>query len=58
MIGGTLWIFDTCINDPGEPVEKMSMRGRELVATGEPMIVTKLLFDAIIVEDDHVTPRE
>jgi len=29
----------------------MSARGGELVATDEPTVVTKPLFDAIIVED-------
>jgi len=32
-------------------VEEISARGGELVATDEPTIVTKLLFDPIIVED-------
>jgi hypothetical protein len=29
----------------------MSTRGRELVTTDEPSVVTKPLFDAIVVED-------
>jgi len=43
----------TCPNNYGEPAEEMSRQGRKLVTTDEPAVVTKLLFDAVIMEDSQ-----
>ena len=40
-----------CADDHGDPTEKMSVRGRELIAADEPTVVTESLFYAIVMED-------
>ena len=49
--GQILGVFNTCADDLGELTEKVSARGRELVARDEPPVVTEPLLDAIVVED-------
>jgi len=50
--GQILGVLDACADDLGEATEKVSARGRELIAADEPTVVTKSLFDAIVMEDN------
>ena len=50
-------VFDSCADDLGEPVEEVSARCGELVATDEPTVVPKPLPDAIVMEDDQSDRR-
>ena len=37
--------------DLGESAEEMRMRSRKLIATDEPTVVDKSLFDAVVMKD-------
>ena len=46
-------VFDTYPGDPGEPVEEMTSRRRELVTPYEPTTLAEPLLDTIVMEDSQ-----
>jgi len=43
--------FNICVDDLGEPTDKMRVGCGELITMNEPTVVAKPLFDPIVVED-------
>ena len=46
-----LGVLNPCTNDLGESGEEMRARCRELIATDEPTVIAKPLFDPVVMED-------